>query len=1220
MKFLSLKKHSILTISIVCFFFAVVINYLNKTTTKELAQMAEVKLHQKEKTAIQELHQISVLLKTTQPKKLFTSYQNHLAELYKKEAIGIYVYQNDSLCFWTDNQPAIDLYAYNINAKSQLIKIRNGWYECLSKKDSMLTNVSVFALISIKPEYDFENMYISNRFSAWLDLPEKTDLKTDFNYLNPIIKSSYGNSLFEIARHDGVFKNKQWTFVSSVLMTLFFCAFFIWLYAFFKEISTNRLVWLLLFFVTVLCIRTGMIYFKWPAVFYETDFYNSKVFANASSFYFSSLGDILINSVLFFLCVVLFYKSDVTKLYASQSKSAVFIISVFILLCVFSLFIHSTIFSLVKNSTISFNINDLFNFSSFSLIGLMSIAFLMFAFYLMLHKLIKFINEGSKYKKYFVFAFIIVTLVVAFYLSYHLINLFDYLWPVPLFITAFLLQKYKASFNFINVGLVVLVAAYTSSSLFVSYEKINKQQTYDVLSYSLTDRQDAIAESEFLKVSNSIKADQKLKNLLSLLPLSSGQLEQSIRQTNFTGYFERYDVVLSLFKEDCTPIFPQTNKEYLNEDYFKDEIEKYGSQTISDELFFVDKNKKNIRYVANINIDGGINSTVNYRLYIIMEPKLASSLGHFPDLLIDKSLENQLESFNISYAVYQDKRLSNSFGEYLYPIFIDNTAFDNTTEGDYNHYVYKPKPQVTLIISEKQFGLWQKFTSVSYVFILFSLIVLCCVVVNSTYKQKHIVFNSLNNRIQFILVSIVVLSLAGVVIGTIWVVTTQFESKNKRELTFKARSVLKELQLTVGKEKALTQTYKESTSYTLKKLAQLFDSDISLFNSQGYLYATSQPAIYEQGLQSKFMNPLAYSSFITEKRAVFSHRESIGNLNYLSAYIPFYNSSDKLIGYINLPYFSRQKDLEKELTAYLTTLINIYTILFALATLLALLISNLLTKPLRIIKQQIANIKFGKFNDALQWKRKDEIGELVQEYNTMLLKLEESSQLLAQTERESAWREMAKQVAHEIKNPLTPMKLNIQHLQRVVATNPNDLQERVDKVSLLLIEQIDTLANIATAFSNFAKLPSVTHTRINLYEVLQTVYDLFKQNSSCELFFEAEENLFINADKELCIRLFTNLVKNAEQAIPENRKGIINIKAREIDATSIIVEIIDNGTGIPEEAKAKLFTSYFTTKTNGTGLGLAMVKSAVTSFNGAITFETKEGVGSSFMVWFPKVD
>lgn len=286
---------------------------------------------------------------------------------------------------------------------------------------------------------------------------------------------------------------------------------------------------------------------------------------------------------------------------------------------------------------------------------------------------------------------------------------------------------------------------------------------------------------------------------------------------------------------------------------------------------------------------------------------------------------------------------------------------------------------------------------------------------------------------------------------------------------------------------------------------------------------------------------------------------------------------------------------------------------------IALLLSNLLTKPLRIIRQQISNIKFGSRNESIAWKGDDEIGQLVKEYNNMLLKLEKNSELLAQSERESAWREMAKQVAHEIKNPLTPMKLNIQHLQRIALSNPDDMAERVNKVSEVLIEQIDTLSHIATEFSNFAKLPKTNPELINVNEVLKNVAHLFKQNTESEIKLYITQSQFIIADREQCLRIFTNLLKNAEQAIPADRQGKIEIITFS-NENEVIIKIRDNGCGIPDELKSRMFTPNFTTKTNGTGLGLAMVKNYISSFGGTISFETVVNENTTFTISLPKAN
>ena len=252
------------------------------------------------------------------------------------------------------------------------------------------------------------------------------------------------------------------------------------------------------------------------------------------------------------------------------------------------------------------------------------------------------------------------------------------------------------------------------------------------------------------------------------------------------------------------------------------------------------------------------------------------------------------------------------------------------------------------------------------------------------------------------------------------------------------------------------------------------------------------------------------------------------------------------------------------------------------------------------------------------WNEKDEIGKLVNEYNRMIEQLEESVQKLAKSERESAWREMAKQVAHEIKNPLTPMKLSVQHLQRTSSGDPEEMKERIDKLSKMLIEQIDALSNIASEFSSFAKMPTPNIELVCINELVKNCSELFKETENSELTFidKTQEKYFVEVDKDQCVRVCTNLIKNAQQSIPESGMGKIEIELF-IKNKQIILKVKDNGTGIAPEAMDKIFVPNFSTKSEGMGLGLAMVKNIVESFDGKIWFETTQNAGTSFYVSLP---
>ena len=340
-------------------------------------------------------------------------------------------------------------------------------------------------------------------------------------------------------------------------------------------------------------------------------------------------------------------------------------------------------------------------------------------------------------------------------------------------------------------------------------------------------------------------------------------------------------------------------------------------------------------------------------------------------------------------------------------------------------------------------------------------------------------------------------------------------------------------------------------------------------------------------------------------------------MSYLSAYKPIINNKGNYLGVINLPYFIKQDRYSQELSTIIVAFINLYVFLFLASIIVAIFIANQITRPLVLIQENLRKMELGKRNEPIYYSRNDEIGSLVKEYNKKVDELAVSAELLARSERESAWREMAKQIAHEIKNPLTPMKLNIQHLQRAKGEG-KEYNEYIERVTNTLIEQIENLSNIATEFSNFAKIPTARNQVFKLAEQLQKVFDLFDSHERVQIEFHSNglEYLKVNADREQLSRAIINLVKNGIQAVPEDRKGIIEINLSRRDHMAVI-SVSDNGEGIPAPLREKLFSPSFTTKTSGMGLGLAITKNIVENFAGKIWFETEQGTGTTFYLEIP---
>ncbi len=411
----------------------------------------------------------------------------------------------------------------------------------------------------------------------------------------------------------------------------------------------------------------------------------------------------------------------------------------------------------------------------------------------------------------------------------------------------------------------------------------------------------------------------------------------------------------------------------------------------------------------------------------------------------------------------------------------------------------------------------------------------------------------------------------------------------------------------------------------VKPLSETHRMDVNLYDLDGRLISSSEEDIFNKGIVSRRMGALALRALARNGASEYiQEQEHVGQLTYKAAYVPLMiktENGEKPLAYMGLPYYSKQSKLRSDVTVFMSTLLNVYVFLLLIAGGIAIAVANSITRPLAKIGEKLKQVKIGMRNEPLEWKNQDELGELVSEYNRMIKKLQESADKLAQSEREGAWREMAKQVAHEIKNPLTPMKLSIQYLQHAFRSNTDNIEPLLQRVSSTLIEQIDNLAQIASEFSNFAKMPRAENQRIVLNQLVRSVFELFsKEGQDMDLSLSIPNDQFmVYADKNHLMRVLNNLIKNAIQAIPDDRLGNVRVMLYKKDNQAII-KVSDNGTGISEDKRDKVFVPNFTTKTSGTGLGLAISKNIIESVNGEIYFETIVDKGTDFYVVLPLVE
>ena len=399
------------------------------------------------------------------------------------------------------------------------------------------------------------------------------------------------------------------------------------------------------------------------------------------------------------------------------------------------------------------------------------------------------------------------------------------------------------------------------------------------------------------------------------------------------------------------------------------------------------------------------------------------------------------------------------------------------------------------------------------------------------------------------------------------------------------------------------------------EITKIHSVEYSIFTTQGvplfYSYLPLDIISNNYSLDKDFANML-----VTNEEGKFTSENLTDVGKFQASYSVLKNDAGEKYAILFFPYFQDVSFAESELNVFLSTLYQIYFIMLVVAIVLAYFISRFVTRSIETIRVKIGQTGLLKKNEKIYLNNATkEIDSLVNSYNKMIDDLEDSAERLAKTEREQAWQEMAKQVAHEIKNPLTPMRLTVQSFQKNSGFKSEDEKLKLNDFCEILIEQIDTMSNVATSFSDFATLPKTQLEKTDIVEATKKVVEIFEQNNIT--LETSDENIFVKLDKEQWIRVMTNLIKNSIQSIPHDRES--NIQVKIIDSTKKVKIIVsDNGLGVSKKNREKIFEPKFTTKSDGMGLGLGIVRSIINSHRGKISYKSKNNKGTDFTISLPK--
>ncbi|MFC4689314.1 sensor histidine kinase [Dokdonia genika] len=398
------------------------------------------------------------------------------------------------------------------------------------------------------------------------------------------------------------------------------------------------------------------------------------------------------------------------------------------------------------------------------------------------------------------------------------------------------------------------------------------------------------------------------------------------------------------------------------------------------------------------------------------------------------------------------------------------------------------------------------------------------------------------------------------------------------------------------------------------EIASIQGENLTMYDLDGEPLISSTDQLFDSPAQMKLcLETLENLEKSEEKRYV---NQLDGEVSQQLSYSYINDPKYRPLAILEIQYEDSEAFINKELREILWRLVVVNILMVLTAILLAYFLARYITKTLKTVEDNIKETQLDKRNEKIDTTElPSELTTLVNAYNGMIDQLEGSAAKLAQNEREAAWREMAKQVAHEIKNPLTPMRLTVQSFERRFDPEDPEVNQKIKEYSSTLIQQIDTMSSIASAFSNFADMPAQQSEILNVPNIVKLSVDIF--NERYIDFASAKEEIFANFDRTQLIRVVTNLVKNAVQATMTTEDPKILVEVNDLD-TQVEITVTDNGTGISEDNLPMIFEPKFTTKTSGMGLGLAMVKNIVETYKGTITFTTQEGEGTVFRVIFPK--
>lgn len=1191
---------------------ALVSDYISYTRNQRNLDLTEFNttLHHKQKIAMDLL--IKMIQETGGDVSKLQRNQQYIKES-EDNGIECRVYRKNDLIYWTGNE-------INVDSLSE-IPDKSEFYYCAANYHTVGSKITIgeyhyISLIKIKTFYFPHEMKV-DKFCEGFTLPNHVRFVGTDNLDAIVVNGNNGSELFRLQNVSISVPNqlcKQMCLICWIVFGIFLYLLFRIIFLKFNDKKLSNLSFagiiggILLFIVCCGAIRQPAYIFGGP------------LFTDSTS--------IPLGVVLMYTFVIIFYYSFVIKRLLPKSLSfsegkwqfliaylghTLIVVLGIVVYALARVFIYS-------RSNIDLAVPYVQDISKETFMALV-IFVVWIVLYIHIVALIMNLTQKSLAIK-----FVVLIRLVNFFIFFLIVFFIDdasvsytFPWMIAMLLVEdiFFFKKIKA--ENLYVGIMAFLVLNFAVSLLIRLSFARNEYKISILASRIESNAllnfDSTLEQLMDNVESKFRQDVTLKSYLVDTIDRKQEIETRLREKYFTDYWRKYDFDIQLSHPGANIHLRDRNS--LKFTTVPPSFIKNSCQRIHNHNFYINTDAAlSIVYLAKFHYQG-------VDLYVNFYPSLLyNRLSSETNNIKYSSYTSQWG--NLALAKYYDGELQVWTGDYHYPphstgLFRGEKAY-SYNRNNYHHYVRSFGKNGYIVCSLPEITINMHLILVSTIFGLFLFFVVVYYIIK--YLNDKSIRNSIFSRMLLWLL----VPLAVAFIATTWFSFSFFIRQYKQEVELnnntKISTLQSALQEKLGTHPDLEMISTENLDYILQEYSMVLHSDIIIYNSKGIQHSSSSSDLKGLGARRKneiashIMNSNAKNDLTRYPKSV----ETILGKNYATEYAYLYNANNVQVGYVQVLNSVLDKNRNSDVFNYIVFVLDAFLIVITLSFLVVWLINVKISSPIYEISNKLQRLQLTNANEKIYYSNKnDEIGQLVSRYNAMVDELVVSAEKLARSERETAWRDMARSIAHEIKNPLTPMKLSIQAAKRKQEVDPEHFEEYFNHTADLLVEQIENLARIASEFSDFAKVTAEVPERVDIVGRLRNAVTLYIHNPEGVIVqseIEVNQPIYILGNEKQLSQVFNNLIRNAIQAIPEDQMGFVNVSLTTTDM-NVEVRVKDNGTGVKPEIQSRMFEPNFTTKNSGMGLGLAITKSIVTACKGDITFETEEGVGTTFIVKFP---